>query len=254
MTTEDHTEREGATGRRPLRAHARGVVDRALLGAATRRGAEAEHRASWLCAADSRGLSTAPARAVKSATKAHFCTRDRRILHLVLLSGAFLSSVVLANGVTAAFGLVPAGFGLTVTAGTYAAGLALAVRDAVQDTAGAWLAVALVVVGCVASALLADGRIALASGVAFLLGELLDMTVYIPLRRRGRRRAVALSNTVGAVADTVAFLLVAGFPLTGASLGGQLLVKAVWVTGVYLVVVEVARRALPRDRVVEAGV
>jgi uncharacterized PurR-regulated membrane protein YhhQ (DUF165 family) len=161
---------------------------------------------------------------------------------------------VLANAATAVYGLVPAGFGLTVTAGTYAAGLALAVRDAVQDTAGSRLAVVLVVFGCIASALLTDGWIALASGVAFLLAELLDMAVYTPLRRRGRRRAVALSNAVGAMADTVVFLLVAGFPVTGASVGGQLLVKAVWVTGVFLVVVEVARRALPRDRVIGTGV
>jgi hypothetical protein len=80
------------------------------------------------------------------------------------------------------------------------------------------------------------------------------MAVYTPLRRRGRRRAVVVSNALGALGDTVVFLLVAGFPLTGASLGGQLLVKAVWVTGGYLVLVEVARRALPRDRVIGAGV
>lgn len=181
-------------------------------------------------------------------------SRGPTAVRVALLAVAYLAAIMLANWATATYGLVPAGFGLAVTAGTYAAGLALAVRDAVQDAAGARLAVALVVFGSAVSALLANGQIALASGAAFLLAELLDMAVYTPLRRRGLRRAVALSNVVGAVADTVVFLLVAGFPLTATSLGGQLLVKAVWVTGAYLALVEVARRALPRDRVITAGV
>ncbi|TCO64369.1 hypothetical protein EV192_101137 [Actinocrispum wychmicini] len=172
----------------------------------------------------------------------------------MLLAGlAYLATVTLANWTTSVYGLVPAGFGLVVTAGTYGAGLALAVRDAVQDAAGMRVAVALVALGCGLSTLFADARIALASGVAFLLAELLDMAVYTPMRRRGHRRAVAVSGAVGAVADSVVFLLVTGFPFTAPSLGGQLLVKAVWVTGAYLVVMEVARRALPRERVISEG-
>jgi hypothetical protein len=248
MTTEDHTERERATGRRPLRAHARGAVDRALLDAATHRGAKSERRR----VAGYGEPSTGPARHAISATESLFCIRDRRLVRLVGVTVAYLATVVLANYATAVYGLVPAGFGMTVTAGTYAAGLALAVRDAVQDSAGTRVALALVVLGCVASALLANGQIALASGLAFLLAELLDMAVYTPLRRRGRRRALAVSGVVGALADSVMFLLVAGFPLTPASVGGQLLVKAVWVTGAYLVLVEVAHRALPRERVITA--
>src|SRR2546426_2327420 len=65
--------------------------------------------------------------------------RPRRatVVRVVLLAVAYLAAIVLANWATAAHGLVPAGFGLLVTAGTYAAGLTLAVRDAVQDAAGA---------------------------------------------------------------------------------------------------------------------
>lgn len=171
-------------------------------------------------------------------------------LRVALLGVAYLGAAVGANWATSAYGLVPAGFGLTVTAGTYCAGLALAVRDTVQDAIGARLAVALIALACLVSAVLAEPGIAVASAVAFALAELLDMAVYTPLRRRGRRRAVAVSGAVGAVADSVVFLLVAGFGLTAASLGGQLLVKAVWVTGGYLAVVEVARRALPRERII----
>jgi hypothetical protein len=61
-----------------------------------------------------------------------------------------------------------------------------------------------------------------------------------------------VSGVVGALADSVVFLLVAGFPFTATSLGGQLLVKAVWMTGAYLAVAEVTRRALPRERVITA--
>jgi uncharacterized PurR-regulated membrane protein YhhQ (DUF165 family) len=65
---------------------------------------------------------------------------------------------------------------------------------------------------------------------------------------RDHRRGVLASNAVGAVVDTLVFLYLAGFPLAGQSVGGQQLVKAVWVTAAYLVVREVARRALPRQR------
>ena len=54
----------------------------------------------------------------------------------VLSVAAFVASIVAANWMTSTFGLVPIGFGLLVTAGTFAAGAALVLRDAVQQTAG----------------------------------------------------------------------------------------------------------------------
>jgi len=45
----------------------------------------------------------------------------------------FLGLVVAANVLTSTYGLVPAGFGLTATAGTWAAGLVLLARDLVDD-------------------------------------------------------------------------------------------------------------------------
>lgn len=92
MTTE-HTEREGATGRRPLRAHARGAVDRALLGAATCRGAEAERRTAGPRAAGYGGPPARPAGTANSATKILFCTRDQRDRHLVGLAGVGTAGV-----------------------------------------------------------------------------------------------------------------------------------------------------------------
>lgn len=168
-------------------------------------------------------------------------------------ASALLASIVLANWLTSTYGQVPAGLGLAVTAGTYAAGLALAFRDLLHEAGGVRWVLAVVAAGCGLSFVVGDGRVALASAVAFGLAELVDLAVYAPLRRRRWRTAVAASNAAGAVVDTLVFLTVAGFPLTWSGVGGQLLVKAVWVTGVFLVVAEGVRRALPRDRVVTEG-
>lgn len=159
---------------------------------------------------------------------------------------ALVGSVLVANLVTTRYGLIPAGFGLMVAAGTYAAGLSLGLRDALHESGGYRWVLGAIAAGIALSALLGDGRIALASAVAFGVAELLDLLVYMPLRRRNWRTAVAASNAVGAVADTVLFLSLAGFPLTFESVGGQILVKAVWMTLAALVVGEGIARARRR--------
>ena len=151
---------------------------------------------------------------------------------------ALLGSVVLANLLTTYYSLVPAGFGLLVTAGTYAAGLSLGLRDALQQNGGMRWVLGSIAGGIVLSFAFGNGRIALASAVAFGLGELVDLAIYTPLRRRDWRAAVAASNAVGALADTLLFLTIAGFPLTEQAVGGQLLVKAVFCTALALLVGE----------------
>jgi uncharacterized PurR-regulated membrane protein YhhQ (DUF165 family) len=64
----------------------------------------------------------------------------------------------------------------------------------------------------------------MASAVAFTASELADMGVYTPLRKRGWVRAVLPASLVGAVADTVIFLSLAGFPVI-ANLTGQVVGK-----------------------------
>jgi len=169
------------------------------------------------------------------------------------LAAGFVTAVVAANVLTSLYGLVPAGFGLEVAAGTYAAGLCLGLRDGLHEAGGVRWVLGAIAAGALLSVLLADTRIALASGAAFLLAELLDLAVYVPLRRAGWRRAVVASNTGGAVVDTVVFLALAGFPLTVHSVGGQLLVKAVWVTVAFLAAAEVVRRAVLRNPVRSEG-
>lgn len=150
---------------------------------------------------------------------------------------ALLAAILAANVLTARAGFVPVGFGLQATAGTFLAGAFLALRDVVHDTGGVRLVLVVVAAGAILSAVLATPALAAASAVAFLLAELADLIVYAPLRARSRlgdRRwtaAVVASNAVGAVVDSVVFLLIAFGTVAGT--GGQLVGKG-WATLVYL--------------------
>ncbi|CAK7288631.1 VUT family protein [Streptomyces misionensis] len=164
---------------------------------------------------------------------------------------AYATAITAANWLTNHYGLVPVGFGLVTTAGTYAAGAALLLRDVVQDTAGWRWVLAGIATGAALTAVTSPS-LALASAVAFLLAELLDMAVYTPLREHGWARAALLSGIAGAIADTLAFLALAGFPITGQSVGGQLVGKTLWATALPVAAVLAARmvrRAVHRDPV-----
>jgi queuosine precursor transporter len=152
---------------------------------------------------------------------------------------AFLSTIVAANVATATFGMVPVGFGLLATAGTFAAGLSFVLRDLVHDTAGRRAVLLLIIAGAGLSVVLSTPALALASGVAFLLSEVADYFVYTPLRRQGYVRAAIASNVVGAVVDTAVFLALAGFPIL-ASFPGQLVGK-LSVTAATVAIVLLAR-------------
>jgi uncharacterized PurR-regulated membrane protein YhhQ (DUF165 family) len=141
--------------------------------------------------------------------------------------GGFLCTILAANYVTSRYGLVPVGFGLTATAGTYFAGLSFVLRDAVQDTAGKVATFATIVAGAGLSLALSPfftnpaflppgvtaASIAIASGIAFLCSETADLAIYTPLRRRGYVRAAVASNVVGTLVDTYLFLTISGFGL-----------------------------------------
>lgn len=184
----------------------------------------------------------------------------------VLIFLAYVGTVVAANWLTDHFHLVSAGFGLLVPMGTYTAGLALGLRDALQDAAEdrwpRWVLSA-IGVGTVVSFWVSDPQIAFASGAAFLLAELLDLVLYTPLRQRDRRvLAVVVSNTAGGAADTWLFLWWAPFDLTREAFTGQMLVKAGYCTAAYLLIRHglpwmwrkaVRRRAVPRERQLTEG-
>jgi uncharacterized PurR-regulated membrane protein YhhQ (DUF165 family) len=150
----------------------------------------------------------------------------------------FLTCIIAANYVTTRLGMVPVGFGLVATAGTYFAGATFILRDALQDVAGKRWTLAVIAAGAVLSFFVSAPFIALASAVAFGLSELADLAVYTPLRKRGYIRAAIASNIVGALIDTVVFLWIAGFPIMQALPGqmvGKLLVTAAAVALVIIV-------------------
>lgn len=168
--------------------------------------------------------------------------------------GVYVLAIVGANVLTARLGLVSAGWGLQVTAGTYAAGFALLARDFVQRLGGVRLSLLGVGVGVALSWLLADPSIAVASAVAFGTAELVDLVIFTPLRRLHGFLAGALaSNVVSAPIDTVVFLWVAGFGVTTGAVGGQFVAKVVWATVVPLVLYLGVRRALLRQPVNPEG-
>jgi uncharacterized PurR-regulated membrane protein YhhQ (DUF165 family) len=170
----------------------------------------------------------------------------RKVLPVVAAL-TFVGLVVASNWLTAEFGLI-GGF---VTAGTFTAGLTLAARDAVRETAGIWASLGCVAAGVAVSVVMAGPVLALASGAAFAVSELTDTAVYEPLRRRSKTRALAWSNLVGSVVDSVLFLALAGFPVWPAVLG-QVAVKWAMCVVLPLLAVGVARAVL-RDRVGAEG-
>jgi uncharacterized PurR-regulated membrane protein YhhQ (DUF165 family) len=122
--------------------------------------------------------------------------------------------------------VVPVWPGLVAPSGVLWAGLAFTLRDLVQEENGRLWTLVAIVVGAALSALISP-QFAAASGVAFLLSELADFGVYTPLRRRNWIAAVALSNTVGLIADSILFLYLAFGSLD--FLAGQIVGK-LWMT------------------------
>lgn len=165
-------------------------------------------------------------------------------LRTTLLGLGFLLTILLANYLTTVLGMIPVGFGLIATAGTYLAGLAFVLRDSLQDAAGKAVTLGVIALGGLLSFAVAAPFIALASAAAFLISEVADLLVYTPLRKRGYVRAAVASNIVASVLDTAVFLTVAGFPLWQA-LPGQIVGKLTVTAIAILVVVSLrARRTL----------
>lgn len=166
---------------------------------------------------------------------------------------AYALSILLANVLTAWFGLVPVGFGLFVTAGTYAAGAALLARDFVQRYAGIRWVFAGIAVGIILSWFLASPVLAVASAAAFAVAELADLAVFTWIRPKGFVRAAGISNVVSAPLDTFVFLLIAGFPITFQTFAGQMVGKLLWAAAVPLGIY-IAVRYFNQKRAVRHGV
>jgi len=164
-------------------------------------------------------------------------------LRALALWAAFTATVIGSNLAVTYIGLLPVWPGIVAPAGVYLVGLALVLRDLLQEaTSWKWSAVA-VVVGAGLSALFSP-ELALASASAFLASELLDLAVYTPLRKRGMVLAVAASNAVGIAVDSLLFLWLAFGSLE--FLAGQVLGKA-WMTIAAILALVAIRHLRSRD-------
>jgi queuosine precursor transporter len=135
--------------------------------------------------------------------------------------------------------LIPVAPGVMAPSGVLMIGLALVLRDLVQRRLGVNWALGAIFAGAALSAWIAPPALVIASTVAFLLSELVDLGVYTPLQRRGLVLAVAASSVVGLVVDSVIFLWLAFGSLD--YLAGQVIGKA-WMVLFAIPVVYLLRR------------
>jgi uncharacterized PurR-regulated membrane protein YhhQ (DUF165 family) len=122
---------------------------------------------------------------------------------------AYVGTIPAANWMVTNLDPIPLLFGQAVPAGVALAGLSLALRDWTRELGGRALTVVALLAGVAWSYQVSDPAFAAASAGAFAVSEVLDFLVYEPLREHGRIRAVAASNVVGLIADSVLFLWLA---------------------------------------------
>ena len=152
----------------------------------------------------------------------------------IILAVIYVMVIVAANWAIQRWGVVSVGFGLAAPAGVYFAGLVFSIRDALHETSNKYWIIGAIIVGALVSYSLEDGgKIAVASGSAFLLSEFADFAVYSPLRAKGKIKALLASNVVGLVADSILFLYLAFGSLE--FLSGQVVAKAYMTVGVILI-------------------
>ena len=140
-----------------------------------------------------------------------------------LLTALFASTVLAANAALKEFGFVSVGFGLTAPAGVFFAGLGFTLRDFLHETGGRkWVLIAIAIGGILSWWI--EPTFAIASATAFTVSELVDFSIYSPLRKRNWLSAVTVSNIGGLTVDSVIFLWMAFGSLV--FIEGQLVGKA----------------------------
>lgn len=136
----------------------------------------------------------------------------------IILFAAYAATIPASNWLIGNFGtvcvpngpcLIPVAPGLMAPSGVLMVGLALVLRDAVQEVGGVKLSIIAILFGGVISAFVAPPALVAASVTSFLLSETLDLAVYTPLRSKSFAVAVLASGIVGAAADSAAFLWIA---------------------------------------------
>ena len=160
----------------------------------------------------------------------------------LILALAFAATVLAANFTLKKFGFVSVGFGLTAPAGVFFAGLGFTLRDLLHEQGGRKWVLGAITVGAILSWWI-DPVFALASATAFPVAELVDYSIYVPLRRKSWLGAVTVSNIGGLTVDSVLFLYMAFGSL--AFIEGQLLGKA-YMTLAFVIPLWIYRRVRSR--------
>lgn len=140
--------------------------------------------------------------------------------------------------------LIPVAPGIMAPSGVLMVGVALVLRDAIQEAGGVFLSLAAIVVGAIISAIFAPAALVVASISAFALSETLDLAVYTPVRSKSVPLAVLVSGIVGAIADSAVFLWIAFGSLD--YMAGQAIGKVSISAGVALIVA-IASSTRPRE-------
>lgn len=149
-----------------------------------------------------------------------------------------MAAVVVGSNIAVQYPFEHFGLAEVLTWGAFTYPLSFFVTDLTNRQLGARNARLVVYVGffiaVILSALLAEPRIAAASGLAFLVGQLLDVTVFNRLRRQSWWRAPLAASALGSLVDTAIFFT-AAFAFTGLPwLGwatGDLAVKLIFALG-----------------------
>jgi uncharacterized PurR-regulated membrane protein YhhQ (DUF165 family) len=105
--------------------------------------------------------------------------------------------------------MIPVGLGLLAPSGVLLVGIAMVLRDWIHEQHGTRGALVAIAIGGGLSALFAPPALVVASVAAFMLAEVADLAVYIPLRKRGLGLAVLGSGLIGSIVDSAIFLLLA---------------------------------------------
>ncbi len=134
-------------------------------------------------------------------------------IHRLILPVVAMILVVVASNILVQYPFEPFGLGDYLTWGAFTYPVAFLVTDLTNRRYGPRVARQLVVVGfalaVVLSIWLATPRIAMASGTAFLVGQLLDITVFNRLRRQAWWRAPFVGSVIGSALDTALFFSLA---------------------------------------------
>ncbi|MBB3810701.1 queuosine precursor transporter [Pseudochelatococcus contaminans] len=126
---------------------------------------------------------------------------------------AAMAAVVVVSNIAVQHPFTPWGLQDYLTWGAFTYPAAFLITDLTNRRFGVQAARRLVAVGfliaVVMSAVLSEPRIAAASGIAFLVGQLLDVSVFNRLRRLAWWRAPLASGIIGSAIDTALFFSLA---------------------------------------------